>query len=446
MFMKSRSQVPDTQRRGQQKPKRRSSCDACGAAKLRCDRGQPSCERCINQILQCVYGVCRKMGKPPQRSVNPHSNGEARGSNNGPASNRRASTHDINATTSVTLPPSMDTFTSNDFSGNALGLASDLSALDHLFKAPLSPSWQNFLSAEFGADGVSPNLGSGMMDGPSLDMQDFTTSRTSTDGEWSDDSSAQASGTFTTNCAQEHNCTKNAHAILRSLSYETGGEVALPPPDGSSSPAAPLTTPSVPFAQMLEVNRTASKCLKALLMCPCASSPGLALMYSSILFNILEQYGRAASSIDYNQSHPINPLIAPAVQGGTHGVSQSSGNASQVKGIGESGIGSARSAPFFAPSQIWIGSFSIEDSPTQAALSIQVLHDEVRQIEPLVNLLAASGRGNVDRSTSDNNAQDMGESLQGWVRKEHTKTVSLVRRRLAHLLGSLNQDMEHGTS
>jgi hypothetical protein len=350
----------------------------------------------------------------------------------------------MNGTMGVTLPQSMDSFISNDISGNALGPALDLNALDNSFKSPLSPSWQNFLSADFGADGVSPNFGSGMMDGLSLDIQDFTTSRTSTDGEWSDDSSAQASGTFTTNSSQEHNCAKNAHAILRSLSYETGGEAALPPPNGSSSPTAPHTTPSVPFAQMLEVNRTASKCLKALLMCPCASSPGLALMYSSILFNILEQYGRAASSIDYNQSRTVNPSIAPSAQGGTHHMSQASGNVSQMKSIGESGIGSVRSAPFFAPSQIWIGSFSIEDSPTQAALSIQVLHDEVRQIEPLVNLLAANGRGNVDRSTSDN-AQDMGESLRNWVRREHTKTATLVRRRLAHLLGSLNQDMEHAT-
>ena len=114
MFMESRSQVPANQRRAQRRPKRRSSCDACGAAKLRCDRGQPSCERCINQGLQCVYGICRKMGKPPHRNVNHHSTGEDRGSNNSPTSHRRAGSHDMNGTMGVTLPQSMDSFISND--------------------------------------------------------------------------------------------------------------------------------------------------------------------------------------------------------------------------------------------------------------------------------------------------------------------------------------------
>lgn len=45
-------------------PKLRASCDRCGASKLKCDRGQPECERCISHGIPCVYGVSRKMGKP----------------------------------------------------------------------------------------------------------------------------------------------------------------------------------------------------------------------------------------------------------------------------------------------------------------------------------------------------------------------------------------------
>ncbi|KAL2157558.1 hypothetical protein VTH06DRAFT_5935 [Thermothelomyces fergusii] len=45
-------------------PKLRASCDQCGASKLKCDRGQPECERCISHGIPCVYGVSRKMGKP----------------------------------------------------------------------------------------------------------------------------------------------------------------------------------------------------------------------------------------------------------------------------------------------------------------------------------------------------------------------------------------------
>ncbi|RSL55146.1 hypothetical protein CEP53_007220 [Fusarium sp. AF-6] len=49
--------------------KLRSSCDACGQAKIKCDRGRPSCSRCITQGLGCVYGVSRKAGKPPRRRL-----------------------------------------------------------------------------------------------------------------------------------------------------------------------------------------------------------------------------------------------------------------------------------------------------------------------------------------------------------------------------------------
>lgn len=55
----ARRQIP-------RQPKLRASCDECGAAKLKCDRGQPQCGRCMSLGLTCVYGVSRKMGKPPR--------------------------------------------------------------------------------------------------------------------------------------------------------------------------------------------------------------------------------------------------------------------------------------------------------------------------------------------------------------------------------------------
>ncbi|KAI1304720.1 hypothetical protein F5Y03DRAFT_395244 [Xylaria venustula] len=45
----------------------RSSCDACGQAKTKCDRSRPACSRCVSQAIKCVYGVSRKAGKPPRR-------------------------------------------------------------------------------------------------------------------------------------------------------------------------------------------------------------------------------------------------------------------------------------------------------------------------------------------------------------------------------------------
>ena len=49
--------------------KLRSSCEGCGYAKVKCDRGQPSCNRCIVQGVHCVYAISRKNGKPPRKRV-----------------------------------------------------------------------------------------------------------------------------------------------------------------------------------------------------------------------------------------------------------------------------------------------------------------------------------------------------------------------------------------
>jgi hypothetical protein len=48
-------------------PKLRSSCDGCGTAKVRCNRGRPKCSRCETLSLTCVYGPSRKIGKPPRK-------------------------------------------------------------------------------------------------------------------------------------------------------------------------------------------------------------------------------------------------------------------------------------------------------------------------------------------------------------------------------------------
>lgn len=47
----------------------RSSCNACGAAKTKCDRIQPHCGRCRSSNLTCVYGPSKQLGKRPRRRL-----------------------------------------------------------------------------------------------------------------------------------------------------------------------------------------------------------------------------------------------------------------------------------------------------------------------------------------------------------------------------------------
>ncbi|KAH8756022.1 hypothetical protein F5883DRAFT_430162, partial [Diaporthe sp. PMI_573] len=44
----------------QRSPMLRSACDACGSAKVRCDKSKPECVRCTNRGLPCNYSVSRR--------------------------------------------------------------------------------------------------------------------------------------------------------------------------------------------------------------------------------------------------------------------------------------------------------------------------------------------------------------------------------------------------
>ncbi len=49
---------------GKKGTKLRATCDACKDAKVRCNRDVPTCYRCRNQKLKCVYNLSRRMGRP----------------------------------------------------------------------------------------------------------------------------------------------------------------------------------------------------------------------------------------------------------------------------------------------------------------------------------------------------------------------------------------------
>ena len=55
----------------------RATCDACKDAKVRCNRDVPTCYRCRNQKLNCVYNLSRRMGRP-RRNRSDAESGKAR--------------------------------------------------------------------------------------------------------------------------------------------------------------------------------------------------------------------------------------------------------------------------------------------------------------------------------------------------------------------------------
>ncbi|KAK4185447.1 hypothetical protein QBC35DRAFT_389440 [Podospora australis] len=72
MESSSSSQQPNS---SQQPPregasqKLRSSCDACGVAKVKCDRSHPVCGRCVSLQISCTYSPSRLAGKMPRKRL-----------------------------------------------------------------------------------------------------------------------------------------------------------------------------------------------------------------------------------------------------------------------------------------------------------------------------------------------------------------------------------------
>ncbi|KAJ5725586.1 uncharacterized protein N7483_006943 [Penicillium malachiteum] len=45
----------------QRKP--RASCDSCNEARVRCSQARPTCERCVKNKINCVYGISQRAGR-----------------------------------------------------------------------------------------------------------------------------------------------------------------------------------------------------------------------------------------------------------------------------------------------------------------------------------------------------------------------------------------------
>ena len=63
---------PTMRSQGQSKPREprmRDSCEACAKSKLKCSRDKPTCKRCQNRGLACLYCPSQRAGRTPSTSV-----------------------------------------------------------------------------------------------------------------------------------------------------------------------------------------------------------------------------------------------------------------------------------------------------------------------------------------------------------------------------------------
>lgn len=331
------------------RPKLRASCDRCGASKLKCDRGQPECERCISHGIPCVYGVSRKMGKPRRDKQRPHSNTATtrdvfakRGTGTGKPGNvpdADAGATDnvpINGITGSTNSTFNTTTTSNNSSNSSttttpwnmevvddmsLNMFADLYFLNGSYDSQHLPYEQS----QSGLSASIPNLdlidwanipdhaNIGHENAPffSDPSSSFKEDTSSTPGVKSPDvrshppTGTPATHPATTPHLQCHEddgwqpstaaSTQGGARILHDCTHEayeilkTLSSLDGDPQSGNPNP------PSCGLDHVLRINRKAGEQLERLLACSCTRSPHLSLLYVSIISRILNWYQQAAN-------------------------------------------------------------------------------------------------------------------------------------------------------
>ncbi|CAN8098529.1 unnamed protein product [Discula destructiva] len=433
--------TPPTNARGtpRRPPKLRSSCDACGAAKVRCDKTQPRCGRCVAGGLNCVYGLSRKFGKAPRKkppvdtsistetlprplaqgtqqnsmSCCPdfhHLTGAARPlslkyepqvvstyglDDNLMAMNSAYPNHELFLRSPGTMDGFDDPFafsdtpTSTTFGSDARGT---VDPLDLTFS---SPEFHSF------ADWVHPD---DLMHTPENSDIDTTPSLSSSSRASSHDYLQGLSDNMM--AADTHNCNKLAYATLESLSFRAESM--------NLAQGEPLTQT---MDKVLNRNKVAVNNMHQLLKCSCSKSPHLAMLYASITSKILMWYQLATgcttptTSWDYfsSLSNPTPPLSA---------------SSSPAMGFMQPRSPVAQANQFVVtPMQFSVGAFSVDDESAAEALRKQLLLSELKKAGNLIDLLSIQGRD----ALATGEVNDIYSALGTWLKCELNRTIASLR-------------------
>ncbi|KAA8644080.1 hypothetical protein EYZ11_005452 [Aspergillus tanneri] len=404
-------------------PKLRSSCDRCGIAKVKCDRGHPECGRCVSHGMACVYGVSRKIGKPPRRP-----------SLSRTSSNHAAATDSSSSSGGIMLdiepfPSGAEVPTAWDAMDYDSSANSDLNRLHPwvgLFQDLPGPSLSNFPPLEGNEWAMADHSGINLLSttlppGPgSTPPSPKLGSYLSTTAYCSQDEDCSNLGQGSTSA---HDCPREAYKIVESLSFLNVSQAHY----GTSPGTAPATTTQsvahqVPLDLVLRLTREASERLVPLLTCPCARSPHLAFLYASIISRILAWYQQAAGS-SQNVSPPISSTAAAS--------SLSIGGSNQRTAT------SSSQSPALAviPAMMAIGTFNVDDLHVQTAMKIQLVSAEMRRVGRLIDKFSSEHSRDpyLTDETSIGDIDSLYQTLSLWLKRDHSRIANMLRSELREL-------------
>ncbi|KAK3902975.1 Sterigmatocystin biosynthesis regulatory protein [Staphylotrichum tortipilum] len=406
-------------------PKLRSSCDACGEAKIRCDRSRPSCGRCAVQGVGCVYGVSRKAGKPPKRRPA------------APLPVPPAQRPVGSGTTSVDLAGSgyddIDIMLSPP--EGPLALDSPFSTSYAAFQTWFPPDSLETLGAlaGHGEGGGDPCIGRGHSCESELDPAPV------------DNLSAAATTAPTPPTPPPtigHECTQESKEIMRRLYCAH--------PSNSVSDGVPART--LDLGGVLTRNREVAVRLALLLRCPCARSPHMAMLYASVLSRVLLWYRQAAwntgaaGTASSSLSSSTFPATPPSLVG-THGTTPPlSSSSAMLKLFDPAGAADdINTGVSVLPEPVTVGAFQSDDRTLQTALANRLVLSELKRVRSLIESFVSLGTSTPDFPNPGDACPAAGEfspavadaslfaSLGAWLRSEHARVEWKARSGLSVL-------------
>ena len=401
-------------------PKLRSSCDRCGIAKVKCDRERPECGRCMSHGVPCVYGVSRKMGKPPRHpdpSWTP---------NNTLVTNQNSSNTTTNSSSSGGVMLDLESSSSNvpdantwdpmDFDNNGDGITGLLDAGDALIHDSSMITFPNS-SLEFNEwvttdqSGLNPFPSNFL---PSLSpLNSGSDSSTGVSRLSSDDGTQTAASSITLESTNSHNCLRKSHEILESLSVlnaQTQNEVSAPT----------ISDQTVPLDMVLQITRRATERLEPLFDCSCAKSPHVALLYASIISRILAWYQQAAICTKAAATASISKAAELSL-GSSRDGSNLSSSSNPPPGI------------TVAPSEMAIGTFKVDDLHLQTAMKIRLLYGEMNKVRSLIEQLGSQIEDLISDESASGDIDNLYQSLDSWLKRDHSRILNMMQSELKEL-------------
>lgn len=468
--------MPDQSSTSRKQPKLRSSCDGCGMAKLRCDRTQPECGRCVSYGLPCVYGISRRMGKAPGRgrrtSVTqgtPTRQSGATETDKRESNNRGCNENNTAHSDAVMMDLGLlsnlaDIPTSLEMAdGNTDGMISSYLHEPSLLGLNTFDFDTKLVTDDYSNDLIPFDFQTGLdCTQESPEIADYSSTSASTMQPITIQTQADTNLQFdrdsivsTTTAA--HPCYTDAYGILRTLSRLRMSKDNSP---GSSNTATMKNTNLVPFDHLLRINRETSERLSSLLDCACARSSHLTLLYASIICRVLNLYQQAAActqgggglwnpttattTIDPS-SHYLSPTwSSPEVVSASLGTGSSSTtwSGTDIATGGNTKYNSSTIAQpnnlTVTPAKMAVGVFNVDDQRVQTAVNIQLVLGEMRRTERLIDQFTTREFSSVqhledEEYTFGGATDNLCRSLESWLRAEHSRIVSIMRSQLRKL-------------